>query len=156
MTTIAVQAAVGSLGSKATTEQSFQFNSMCNLGNIQVGANETGLYLLNQSDVVQDFESSFTLATTSLNTHNPKSLVKLFIGINTAESFDVHMSYDDSDERTYTKEVKKDGLQRLTVPIGTQDQGKYITIRISSNSWFSIDSVEGIFIARSTGITGYS
>lgn len=154
MTSIAVQTAVGAIGSKATTELSYAFASMVNLGSFQFGANADGLFLLNSTNKDNDvvYERSLTFATTSFNIYNPKRGRFIYIGIDTDVSFTVSVKFDNQDWRDYPVELFKTGLQRLKVSIGRNGQGKYFTLKITSNSWFRLDSVEGAFVIRPIGI----
>ncbi len=154
MTTIAVQTAVGEIGSKATTELSFAFNSLLNLGEIQIGTNSDGIYLLNTDDD-ESFERTFTLATTDLGIPNPKHARFFHIGIVTDNDFVISVKFDNSAWRNYAVEALKNGLQRIRVPLRQDDQGRYFTLKITSNYWFRIDSIDGDFIIRSNGIGGY-
>ena len=155
---IAVQAAVGGPGSKATTElTNYDFNSMALINGQALGANDDGLYLLNTGtkDGTTSYTRSVTFASSDFGVHNPKRLRFVYIGINTDSKFTVTVSVDEQTARSYSVTPKKTGLQRLRVPIGRDGQGRYWKIKISSAYWFRIDSVEALPVVRSAGIVGY-
>lgn len=154
---IAVQGAVGAIGSKATTQLSYVFKSMINTGNFQYGLNQDGIYLLNQGekDGEGTFERSFTLATSTLGAKNPKTLRSVHLEFVADSSFTLSVKMDDQAWRHYTVEPKKKGLQRVKVPIGRNGQGAYLTFKVSSRKSFRINMMAGILQIRSTGITGY-
>ena len=155
--TIAVQTAIGTIGSKATTELSYAFKSMINAGEFQYGLNQDGIYLLNQGeqDDGETFERSVTFATTDFGVKNPKRVRFIHIGFVADYEFTLAVKIDDQVWRKYTVTPRKTGLQRLRVPIGRNGQGAYITTKITSRSMFRIDMMAGILIVRPTGITGY-
>ncbi len=145
--------AVQTAHNNAVTELSSEFLSMTSSEGFQYGCNENGVYLLNQAN--HNFESSFTLATTDIGDHHPKRLRYLYVGIDTDNTFTVSVKVDRGEWRDYSTEPLTTGLQRIKVPIGKSQQGRYFTIKISSNYIFRIDSIKGLFSPRSTGIRGY-
>ncbi len=70
MGTIAIQTKVGELGEKATTELSYDFDSMVNCGEFQYGLNENGIYRLNSGSLDDStvFTSSITFQTSEIST----------------------------------------------------------------------------------------
>lgn len=157
MATIAIQTAVGPMGQKATTLLSYGLRSMCNMGKFQYGANEDGLFLLNQGedDAGRQYERSFTLATSDYGVFQPKRFRFVYIGIEADTAFIVSVKADDQDWRTYRVVPRKTGLQRIRVPIGRDGQGRYWTVRISSTGRFRVDHIDGMMVVRSSGIGGY-
>jgi len=157
MSSIAVQGAVGERGSKATTELSSGYNSLAVINGIPIGANSSGLFKLNSGsqDDTTDFTRTFTLATTDFGLSNPKKFRALYLGIKTSARFTVSIKADEQDWRHYPARPPKAGLQRTKVPLGSYSQGRYWTVKISSTSDFTIDSVEIVPIVRSQGIVGY-
>lgn len=157
MGSLAVQTAVGEIGSKATTEISYSFNSMINIAGSQWGCNKNGLYELNsgEDDNGVPYERSFTLAKSDFGSKHQKNGRMLYLGIDTDHDLSVGISFDGQAEKVYPVAVLTTGLQRVRVPIGTRARGRYCTIRFFSNHWFRIDSVKGLFFEHSSGIGGY-
>jgi hypothetical protein len=156
MTIIAVQTAIGGSGSMATTVLDLSFGDMLNIGSFQYGANDVGLYILNQGDKDADvvYERSFTLAATDFGIRNPKKLRYIYVGYEADGPFTVSVKADESDWKPHTVSIKK-GLGRVRIPIGHSVQGRYWSVKISSTTRFRIDKIDGIFIVRSSGIKGY-
>lgn len=154
---IAVQTAVGEIGSKATTELTYQFNSMLSNGGFQYGCNGNGIFLLNSGELDNGspFSRTVTFATTDLGEKNPKRARFVYIGFDAASAITLSVKIDDQSWRDYAATPLKTGLQRLRVPIGRDGQGRYFTFKITATTRFRIDSVGGMFIIRSTGIKGY-
>lgn len=159
MGAIAVQGAVGQVGSKATTELSYNFNSMVALpGGFQVGANGNGLFLLNQGELDDGatYERTFTVNTSDYGKQEFKQFRFLYIGFKGDNPFTVLVNTDEQGWRDYTATPGKTGLQRaVQIPVGSNDQGRYWKIKITSNYSFVIDRIDGMFYVRSTGIGGY-
>lgn len=139
----------------AVTNLSLTFNSMLNTGSFQYGCNNAGLYCLNKSDSSELVESSVTLATTDLGIKNPKHIRFLYIGIKTDNNFTISVKFDNSLFRDYLVRVPTKGLQRIRIPIGKSQRGRYLTLKVSSKYKFSLDKIEAIIVATSSGIVGY-
>lgn len=159
MSTLATQIAIGNIGEKPTTLISWSFPALINAGAFQYGGDGTGLYLLNtgEEDNGSAFQRFFTLSTSDFGIHNPKKMRFAYIGFegNHEHSFKISVKADDQLYREHIVTPLKDGLQRIRVPIGTDRQGRYFTLQISSTHPFRIDSIKGIFYVRSAGIGGY-
>jgi hypothetical protein len=155
--TIAGQTAVGEIGSKATTELSYSFASLLNIGGFQYGAGENGLFRLNtgEADNGINYTRSCTLATSDYGVSNPKRARFIYIGFDASFPFMLSVKIDEQAWRDYTVTPRKVGIQRIRVPIGRNGQGRYFTIKVSSTRRFIIDQMDGMFIVRSSGIKGY-
>ena len=153
MSTIAVQTAVN----HAVTELSYSLGSMVNVGEFQYGASNEGIFILNSGDTDNEvpFTRSFTLATSDFGIQNYKKIRRIAIGFEGSLSFTLLVKFDDQEWIEYPVSPRKTGLQQIVVPIDTRDQGRYITIKISSTNSFKIDRIEGLFIVRPLGISGY-
>jgi len=157
MTTLAVQGAVGGIGSKATTELSYSFSSMSNAGEYQYGVNKNGIYRLNtgETDDENDYTRTFTLATASLGEKGHKQGRMIYVGVEATEPFTVSISFDEQTFRNYTATPSKTGLQTVRIPIGKNQRGKYVTVKVTSTDRFRIDSISGLFIVRPIATRGY-
>jgi hypothetical protein len=148
MSILAIQTAVGSIGSKAATVLSYDASSLLNIGKFQYKGGPDGLYILNQSDTDTTYTKSFTLATTDLGIENPKHCSFLYIGVKTVSTntkLNITLTNDKGVSKTVPYIVLKVGLQRLRVPMGHINRGRYIKLKISSDNSFRIDNIEGYF-----------
>lgn len=154
---IAIQCAVGDIGSKGTTELTPAFTSMVNAGTYQYGANDDGLYRLNTgtTDNAVAFASTFTCATTDFGENNPKRVRFVYVGIDTDNIFTVSVKVDDQAWRNYATTPPTTGLQRIRVPVGRDGEGRYWTVKFSSDYFFRIDEIKLLLYGQSTGKTGY-
>lgn len=151
MSTIAVQAAIGETGHKATTELSNTFTSLINVNGFQYGAGPNGLFQLNTgtTDDGTPYTSSVTFATSDFGAKKPKRGRYLYIGCKYDVAFTVQMKIDDGPWTNYTFTPFKAGLQGDRVSIVRSRHGRYFTFRITSTSPFKIDQVDGVFVVRS-------
>lgn len=155
---IAVQSAVGDVGRKATTELSnFDFNSMAMVNGYPVGASSDGLFLLNTGTTDNDveFTRSITFATTDFAIKNPKRIRFIYVGIDTDNAFTVSTKVDEGSWRDETVTPAKTGLQRVRVPIGSDGEGRYWTVKVTSVYPFRIDDIKILIYNESTGKVGY-
>jgi len=153
---IATQGLIGRAGQKATTELSYNYNSLVNAGKFQFGANSNGIYRLNtgEDDDGTAYERTFTVNTSDYGKKEPKQFRFLYIGFKGDNPFTVSVNTDEQGWRDYTATPGKTGLQRVRVPIGSNAQGRYWKVKITSNYRFRIDAIGGMFYVRSTGIGG--
>lgn len=154
---IAVQTAVGDIGSKATTELSTAFAGMVNCGTFQYGVNSTGIYRLNSGnlDGVATFEKSFTLATSDFGKINAKRIRRLYAEVEIYDNTTLTFAVRPDKGAWITKSVALTGtgLKKFKVTIQREGcSGSYHTIKISSNSQFRIHSLSGLFNIRPLGV----
>lgn len=157
MSSIAVQCAVGEVGSKATTKLSYGFSSLVNIGRFQYGMDNSGIYLLNSGETDNNviYSRTFTLATTDLGNKNRKRGRRIYIGVDTNSELIVSIKFDDEEWRNYPVTPKKNGLQEINVPVGYNGYGRYMTVKITSNNRFRIDNIDILLIIRSLGTRRY-
>lgn len=157
MSGIAVQGAIGDIGAKATTKLSSSYNSLATINGVAIGANSSGLHLLNSGNQNNDvdFTKTFTLATTDFGIDNFKRIRFVYIGIDFSSAITLSVKADDQSWRNYTITPKKTGLQKIKKSIGRNGQGRYWTFKISSISAFRIDSLKAAIYVRPIGISGY-
>lgn len=150
MGTLAVQTAVGDLGSKATTTLSYSFLSLVNVNGFQYGAGAGGLFQLNTGtdDEGTRYTSSFTPATSDLGSKKPKRGRYLYIGYDADVAFTAQMKLDDGSWVNYPFSSFKTGLQWGRVSLVRSKHGRYFTFKISSTSPFKIDRIDGVFVVR--------
>lgn len=155
--TIAVQGAVGEAGTKATTTLSYAFNSLAVINGFSFGANSDGLYQINTTnqDAGADYTRSVTFCTTDFGDNNPTRVRFVYVGIDTDNIFTVSVKVDDQAWRNYSQTPPKTGLHRVRVPVGRNGEGRYWTVKVSSDYFFRIDEIKLLLYEQSTGKTGY-
>lgn len=153
---IAIQTAVGDVGSKAVTELSYAFNALINTGSFQYGCNDDGIFLLNsgEQDNDGDYVRSFTLSSSDYGLANLKRIRFLYLGIDTDNSFTVSVMGDNKVWRDYTVPLNKLGLQEIRKSIGRDGFGRYWKIKISSTNRFRISMIGAVLVIRPLGLRG--
>jgi hypothetical protein len=153
---ISVQTRVGNPGSQATTELGLAFNSLLNLGPFQVGSSSSGLYLLNQGELIdsQEYLREVTFSTTDFGIRNPKHIRFMYLGLRSEGDLVVSVNADERGWQSVVVPSTTD-LQRVRVPISLESLGRYWSVRFSSYQAFRVDHVEVQLIVRSSGIIGY-
>jgi len=149
--TIAVQTAIGEIGSKATTELSKAYNAMINCGVAQFGLNGSGIFLLNSGnlDGIAPFESSFTLATSDYGIKNNKRFRRIYLEVEVLGDSTFTLTVTPNKGMAITKMVSVigAGLKTISFTIKREGgQGNYHTIKIASYDQFKIHSVNGFAI----------
>jgi len=155
MCALAVQAAVGGIGEKATTIlDNYQFNSLIEINGVSLGANSEGLYVLNSGDKDDSigFTSTVRFAATDFGIHNFKRIRFLYIGVDTSNPFKVKISVDNQEPEIYSIKNQRSGLQRVHVPINRSLRGRYWTVEIISSNWFRIDDIKLLPVILSSGM----
>lgn len=153
---IAVQSAVGAIGSKATTELSFAFAGMADCGQFQYGVNSTGIHLLNTGNIdgATAFEKSFTLATSDFGRPNMKRFRWVYVELEVYEdaTFTVSVRPNKGAWVTKTVNVVGAGLKkvRFTIP-SAGGMGTYHAVKVSSLSQFRIHSMSAVLIVMAMG-----
>jgi len=156
---IAVQTAVGEIGSKAVSELSYAFGGMVNCGRFQYGVNESGIFLLNSGDTDNDslFESSFTLATSDYGAANNKRFRYIYLKIEVYGDTDITVSVRPNKGEWLVRSVAVAGagLKTVSFTIPRENgQGNYHTVKIACNKQFRIHGISGLLIVRPSGVRG--
>jgi len=154
---IAVQTKVGAIREKATTELSLDFDSMVSVNGFEFGANSDGIYLMNtgDDDVSTTVTRTLTFATSDLGIKNFKHVRFLYLGVSTDNDFTVSVKYDRGTFSDYPVSIQTTGLQYVRVPVAYNQQGRYVTIKITATHYLVVDSVEAVLITRPAGVAGY-
>jgi hypothetical protein len=154
---LAVQAAVGEIGSKATTEATFSFLGLVNCGRFQYGLNENGIYRLNSGDTDAGarFTKTITLATSDFGSNVMKRFRYLYVELETEVNIDIIIGVKPNKDEWLEKTVSVTGpgLQTVRVSINREDgQGNFHSVRLSSTGWFRLHSVRGLINDRRASI----
>lgn len=155
---VAVQAAVGPIGGKATTELSLSFLGMVNCGAYQYGVNSSGIYLLNtgSTDNAVAITHSFTLASSDFGNSSFKRFRRLYFEVEvqgeTVFTISVKPNNGSFVDRTATASP---GLKTFSVTIQRANtQGNFHTIKVSAAKQFRVHKIYGLINDRAAGIGG--
>lgn len=154
---IAVQTAIGDIGSKAVTSLSWSFNSMVNTGKFQYGFNDNGIYILNTSGEDEAGSSDgyeVIFANTDFGIDNLKRVRFIYAGIVADGAVVISVMNDNKKWITCTKKSLKTGVQKIRFPISRKGYGRYCKVKIFSLSPFKIDNISGLLVIRPLGIKG--
>jgi len=146
---LTVQAAVGDIGSKATTESTFSFLGLVNCGRFQYGLNENGIYRLNSgnTDAGANFTKTITLATSDFGKDVMKRFPFLYIKLETVGNIDITVGVKPNKSAWLEKTVSVtgSGLQTVRLPVAREGgQGNFHSVRLLSTGWFRLHSVRGL------------
>jgi len=126
---------------------------------ISIGANELGLFSLccGDDDNGIKIDAYFEGKTSNFGMHNAKRFRYLYFTFeaNEDDDLEVDVYVDQGDSRTYDILAHKSGQQRSRVPIERLNHGGYWAFRVKNvdGKDFSMDSIKGLPIVRSNGIT---
>lgn len=156
---IAVQTAVGEIGSKALSQLSWNFNGLINCGQFQYGVGSDGIFLLNSGDTYDEveFESSFTLTTSDYGLANNKRFRYVYLKIEVFEDTDITLSVrpNKGNWLNHTESIIGAGLKTVRFTIERNNgNGNYHTIKVACNKQFRIHEISGLLIVRPLGIKG--
>lgn len=126
------------LKSKAATQTTVQFNSMCRVGDTFVGATEMGLHrLCGASDNGVAISAMVRSGTFDFGAANQKRFRFFYFGVSATGKIKLKVYCDDVLSGEYLADV--DGDMTVRVPISREHQGRYW-------SW-SIENISGAFFA---------
>lgn len=153
MPSIAIQGSLGEVGRKPVTEVPvLSMDSIGSINGFPFGCGKGGFFKLNAAELPEGVTASFTLNSSHLG--RPDALKKnrfLYVAMDgDLSGVTVEAAYDKTDPVTYTKCTPHGRGFRAS--IGCRDQGIYWSFGIRSTGYFSVDSMNLLFIARSSGV----
>lgn len=134
----------------------YNFNSMCNFGGASLGANEDGIFVLDNGDkdITTDILAFFRLATTDWGTDNLKKIRKLYLGYECDGAVEVNIAADESEDLSTEVRPRHKDLREHSqkVSIGRDLKGRFweLEIRNINGADFSIDSISVVPIILGT------
>lgn len=137
-------------GLRASQYANYNFNSMCKFNGYYLGANESGIFMLDSGDLdnTAQIEAFFELVTSDYGVPNQKRWRTMYIGYETEGNLTLIVKDDDNNERQYTLEPIFAGLEQHSgkVSIGRDGKGRYWMVRIENVNGvdFSVDRITGI------------
>lgn len=134
------------IGKSTTQYDGFEFDSMARFGSVYLGVNENGLFVIGApDDDGQPIEASFELPTVDLGSGNIKRLRFLYMGAELYGDMLCTLHTDGKEDgREYDIPYNgRGGQQRVRVPIGRDDQGRYWRPAFANVNGgdFSVDSI---------------
>jgi len=132
----------------------FNFNSLCKFGDGFLGANEHGIFSLEDGDSDQNghIEGHVTFGKTDFGVSNEKRFRKTYVGYETSGELEYSLTPDDGTETVYTLSVIHSSQRQHSGVINGQRSvvGRYYTIKVSNlyGCDFSLDSIDGILIVK--------
>jgi len=133
----------------------YNFNSMCKFGDNYIGANESGIFTLDNGsdDAGADIVAFFELITSDYGILNQKRIRSLFVGYETDGRLILKIKDDDNNERPFTLPAEVAGNKQVSAQInpGRDGKGRYWMIRVENveGSDLSVDTITAIFILLS-------
>lgn len=133
-----------------TQYRSYNFNSMCKFGDIHLGANGSGIFILDSGDLdaTDDIEAFFELVTSDWGIPNPKRIRSLYVSYETNGNLMLTLKDDDGNQRNYMLDpihlANKQHTAKVT--IGRDGRGAYWMVRIDNvnGSDFSVDRIQAV------------
>lgn len=113
---LAVQGALGELGEKACTELGWRYESLVNLGQVQFGLNDTGIYLLNlgYTDADGPYLSRVVFPETDLGDERRKTYRFVYLELDAPKDVEFTVQVNGVEGK---KTTPVDGIQTLRIPI---------------------------------------
>ena len=131
----------------------FNFNSMCVLNGVALGANSDGIYSLFDADNDDgtDIDAFFELVTTDFGALETKKVRFVYVHLETSGDLKIKLQVDEGTEQTFLIPAKKIGqLQHRAYRVdGRNDlRGVYWRARVENTDGcdFSVDSIEALLM----------
>ena len=125
----------------------WNFNSMCKFGDKYLGADENGVFTLDEGDYDNSelIPAFFELLTSDYGTRNPKKIRSMYFGYESDGNLLLTVKTDDGDERVYNLNPNQipDKQHSVKVSIGRDGKGRYFMVRIDNvdGADFSVDRI---------------
>lgn len=130
----------------------YNFNSMCKFGDVYLGANKGGIFILDSgdSDNNKEIDAAIELFTTDFGIPNQKRIRSFFVGYETDGDITFTVKDDDANERAKTLTGSVAGNKQVSGKVnpGRDGKGRYWMTRIDNvdGSDFSIDTITAVLI----------
>ena len=128
----------------------YNFNSMCKFGDQYLGANEDGLFILEEADKdgAEDILAFFRTALTDFATVNQKRLRKIHVGYETDGKLEVRVGTDEGEDLVRELHPRRDNNREHSqkVSVGRDRKGRYwdLEVRNVDGADFSVDEVTAV------------
>ena len=133
-----------------TQYQNYNFNSMCKFGDVYLGANSSGIFVLDSGDLddTLEIEAFFELLTSDWGIINQKRIRSIIISLESNGELLLTVSDDDGNSRDFIIDpIFPSNKQHVVkVAIGRDGKGTYWMVRIDNinGSDFSIDKIQAV------------
>ena len=134
-------------GSRASQYEGYDFNSMAKVGDVYLGAGDSGIMVLDSGhlDGTAKIEAIVELPTSDFGSEAQKRLRTVYIGGETNGELMLSVQDDDGNERNFLVEPNHSASQQhsIKVPVGRNGKGRYWMLKIENvnGSDFSVDSI---------------
>lgn len=125
----------------------WNFNSMTKFGDVYLGANEDGIFILDQADKDgdDDIDARFRSALSDFGILNPKRARKVYLGYETDGNLEARIGSDERDDLVIEVPAKNENLREHSrkIPVGKDVKGRYLDIEIRNvkGADFSVDEI---------------
>ena len=131
----------------------FSFNSMCKFGDKVLGANSSGIFVLESGgrDNGTDISAFFKLGPTDFGVENEKRLRRIYVGGRLDGRLKLHMSVEDREEEVVRELLPVDNTLRLThqdVSGGRDLRGRFHSLKVANvaGADFTITNILAVLI----------
>lgn len=137
-------------GARVSQYANYNFNSMCKFNGAYLGANESGIFVLDSGDTDDgsEIEAFFELVTSDYGIANQKRWRSMYIGYETEGDLMLTVRDDENNERVYDLQPTFPDLKQHSgkIGIGRDGKGRYWMVRIDNVNGvdFSVDRIVGI------------
>lgn len=137
-------------GFRVSQYSGWNFNSMCKFGEVYLGANENGIFVIDSGnlDNTSDIDAYFQTATTDFGLAFQKRWRSVYVGYETNGQMLLKLYDDDGNERVYQfSPIFSDNEQHGNrISIGRDGRGRYWSFRIENSlgADFSVNNITGI------------
>lgn len=137
-------------GLRPSQYTNYNFKSICKFNGVLIGANEDGLFKLDDGDLddTSRILAFFRLCSTDFGVNNQKRLRRILMGYKTDGSLKVSISADGKDDVSKNVVPSAPDLRENSqdVPIGRDVRGRYLELEIRNvnGSDFTVDSIYAV------------
>lgn len=126
----------------------FNFNSMAVFNGVVLGANEDGLFTLNDSetDAGEDIRSIVEMVGTDFGAQNSKRMRRVDIGLKAQGDLVLTLKSNEDEGSAYPVRPAQLMMKqhRTNVPVGSRQRGTYWAVRLENRNGhdFSVDAID--------------
>lgn len=125
----------------------WNFNSMTKFGGRFIGANEDGIFILDEADKDgdEDIDARFRSALTDFSALNFKRIRRIYLGYEADGDLEAHVGADEREDQVIEVPTKRKTLKEhgKGFPVGRDIKGRYfdIEVRNLNGADFSVDEI---------------
>ena len=137
-------------GARPSQYGNYNFNSMCKFNGAYLGANGSGIFVMDSGDLdgTAEIDAYFELVTSDFGIAHQKRFRSMYIGYEAEGDLILSVTDDEGNERNYNLEPTFADLKQhgQKVGIGRDGKGRYWMVKITNLNGvdFSVDRIVGI------------